>query len=286
MHASEMWTIDSLRPPTPADGPFDALRTKMVVAADVQVQPVPLPSPAWDRAMRRFPGLPLEAELSRLCRTYNAEVLSALASGLNHLADRPKRRARHIGSVHAKVRLGHEGRRAAADTKHFANVQRKYRQFDLPHELQRLTEAFPEAALFAVARALLRALRGRSGRGRPRLQGFTGVPAGTRAFVQARRLIGRSDLEIARCLEAKLEAGQSKLSLRKRAHREVASVPHAPGQFRLAFILVVELWAITRAKRQIEVISQRLPVTECQALACFAIRKSRFMSRALRVTPL
>ena len=284
--ATEAWTIHSLRPPTLDDAPFDIQKTGMVAAGDLEVHLLLPPSSAWHRAMRRFPGLPLEAELDRLCRFYNAEILSALARGLERLANRPRRRARNAGNRHATSRPRQEDGSGAAATKHFANVQRKYRQHDLPGELQRLEKLLPAEALFAIARALLRALRGRYGRGRPRLQGVAGVPAETRAFIQARRLIGRADLEIARCLEARLDAGQGRLSLRKRAQREVASVPRAPGWFNVSLALATELWAVTRAARQIELVSQRLPITEGQALAHLELRKSRFMSRALRGTSL
>ena len=280
--STETWTIHSLRPPTLNDAPFDTQKTGLVAAADVVVHLLPQPSSAWHRATRRFPGLPLEAELDRLCRAYNAETLSALARGLEHLAGRPRRRARNAGNRHATSRPRHEDSLTIIDTKHFANVQRKYRQLDLPGELQRLNELFPEAALFAIARALLRALHGHSVRGRPRLQDFAGVPAETRAFVQVRRLSGRPDLEIARCLEARLEAGQGRLSLRKRAQREVASVPRTPGRCNFSLAMATVFWAIARAERQIELVSRRFPITESQALACFEVRKSRFMSRALR----
>lgn len=234
---AEVWTIHSLRPPTLDDAPFDSQKTGMVAAGDLQVNLLPPPSSAWHRAMRHFPGLPLEAELDRLCRLYNAEILSALARGLERLANRPRRRTRNAGDRHDRSRPRPEDGSNLVDTKHFANVQRKCRQHDLSGELQRLKELLPEEALFAIARALLRTLRGRHGRGRPRLQGVAGVPAETRAFVQARRLIGRLDLEIARCLVSRLDAGQGRLSLRKRAQREVASVPRAAGRFNVSLAL-------------------------------------------------
>ncbi len=54
------WTIHSLRPPTLDDTPFDTKKTAMVAAGDMVAHPLPAPSPALNRAIKRFPNLSLE----------------------------------------------------------------------------------------------------------------------------------------------------------------------------------------------------------------------------------
>ena len=68
------WTVNSLRPPTLADGPFPASDFNHAVAADVTAHLPSKTTPYFDDIARRYPTFPLQAELNRLCRPFNHEV--------------------------------------------------------------------------------------------------------------------------------------------------------------------------------------------------------------------
>lgn len=282
------WTINSLRPPTPSDGPFYLRELGLGVAADVVSHLLPKTTTRFDNIARKYAALPLQAELDRLCRAFDHEVLSALAGALRHSARRAVKRRRRKSpiSAHSAPQGDSQIRVYAAPTKHFDASARKNPTLPLRDELEHLCRTLSREALLALGEALRETVAGHVKKGAMKLEGLGGSPARIRAAVQTRRNRGLSDAQIAREIEHLLPPGQSAPSRRKRAQREVAGIPRPTGAGpALSFEQTYEQWAITRAARQLEAVLKRGLLTKEEAEQRLEARKSRFMSRASSQRP-
>ncbi len=276
------WTPDSLRPPRPEDAPFYAIDFGMVIAGDGVVHPMPKTTAHFDNVARSDPTLPLRDELERLCRTYNEEVLAALANALRATVVGMVRRGRpRRGSARSPAGTTSAFRLSPVTTQDFDNADRKYPALALHDELQGLCRTLPSTALAALADALRATVAGSTRRGRRRLQGMGGPPALVRAAVQARRRRGLSDNQIAREIEHLFPRGQSDEARRVRVRREVRKVPlSASTGVQVSHQLALAWWASFRAERQLVAAIRRGCLTEEEAAQRIEERKSRFMSFA------
>lgn len=275
------WTLDSLAPPDPEDHIGYSTGHNFLAAADACTLPLPVRTGHFTNQSAKTPTL--DDELVRLCRSHQDEWLAVLADALRATVKGRVGRGRPKGSetVRSGIRFD------PVTTKSFESAVRKHPV--LREELKHLCEALPGEALAALAGALRASVKGRVRRGRHRLDGIGGlIPAPIRLAVQIRKRHGVPDHWIARAIEHMLPRGQAAnapgadSSLRKRAQRIVAAVPlSARGGVRLSFGLALELWALTRARRQLEAAMRRDVLTPEEAEHRYEERKARFMSRAL-----
>jgi hypothetical protein len=77
----ERWTIDSRHPPSPGDGPFYGADLGLFMHATLSVSVLPKTTKQFDQAAKQNPAL--TDELARLCRSFKAAHLSALADALH-----------------------------------------------------------------------------------------------------------------------------------------------------------------------------------------------------------
>jgi hypothetical protein len=77
----ERWTINSRRPPSPGDGPFYGVALGLFMHATGWVGVLPKTTKQFDQAAKQ--NLALTDELARLCRSFKAADLSALADALH-----------------------------------------------------------------------------------------------------------------------------------------------------------------------------------------------------------
>ena len=183
------WTVNSLRPPTLADGPFPASDFNHAVAADVTAHLLSKTTPYFDDIARRYPTFPLQAELNRLCRAFNHEVLSALANTLRFSARGSVKRGRRRPSIsaHSTPQGDSQVRVCAASTKQFDAAVRKNPILSLRNELDRLCRTLPPEALSALGDALRETVKGFVEPGTDTLEGLGGPSAHIRIAVQTRR---------------------------------------------------------------------------------------------------
>lgn len=76
----EKWTIASRRPPTPSDGPFFGADLNLFMHGTGWAGVQPKTTKSFDQAAKQ--NAVLEDELNRLCQTFPAQDLSALAEAL------------------------------------------------------------------------------------------------------------------------------------------------------------------------------------------------------------
>ena len=282
------WTLNSLRPPTLADGPFPVSDFNNAVAADITAHLRSRTTPYFDDIARRYPTFPLQAELNHLCRAFNHEVLSALANTLRFSARGSVKRGRRKSpiSAHSAPQGDSQVRVCAAPTKHFDTAVRKNPILPLRNELDRLCHTLPPEAVSALGDALRETVRAFVKRGIDTLEGLGGPSAHIRVAVQTRRNRGVSDAQIVREIEHLLPLGQSASSRRKRAERVVDGIPRSISSGpRFGIVVIQAFWAIARADRQLEAALKRGRLTEEEVEQRREERKSRFMSRAMGQHP-
>jgi hypothetical protein len=88
----EKWTIHSDRPPSPDDAPFYGADLNLFMHAGGWVGVEPKITKQFDRVVKQHSALKLNEELSRLCRSYPPQHLSALADALRSSAKGAVRR--------------------------------------------------------------------------------------------------------------------------------------------------------------------------------------------------
>lgn len=277
------WTVNSLQPPTLADGPFPVSDFNNAIAADVTAHLPSKTTPYFDDIARRHPTFPLQAELDRLCRAFNQEVLSAFANTLRFSAKGSVKRGRRKSSISAPSAPQGDSqvRVCAASTKHFDAIVRKNPILPLRNELDRLCHTLPPEALSALGDALRETVKSFVKPGVNMLEGLGGPSAHIRIAVQTRRNRGVSDAQIVREIEHLLPLGQSPSSQRKRAERVVGKIPRSTSSGpKYGLIVVQSFWAIERADRQLKAALKRGLLTEEEVEQRREERKSRFMSRA------
>jgi len=86
----EKWTIHSDRPPSPDDAPFYGADLNLFIQARGWVGVEPKTTKQFDQVVKQHPAL--SEELSRLCRSYSPQHLSALADALRATAKGAVRR--------------------------------------------------------------------------------------------------------------------------------------------------------------------------------------------------
>ena len=102
----ERWTINSRRPPSPGDGPFYGADLGLFMHATLSVSVLPKTTKQFDQAAKQNPAL--TDELARLCRSFKAEHLSALADALHESVknslNRGPRKKEIRGTVVTKIK--------------------------------------------------------------------------------------------------------------------------------------------------------------------------------------
>jgi hypothetical protein len=102
----ERWTIDSGRPPSPGDGPFYGADLGLFSHANFSVGVLPKTTKHFDQAAKQNPAL--TDELARLCRSFKAADLSALADALHESVknslNRGPRKKEISGTVVTKIK--------------------------------------------------------------------------------------------------------------------------------------------------------------------------------------